>query len=544
MNVTLVLHGHLPWLRGHGTHPVGEEWLYQAWAECYLPLIDLLERVGGAGGRDVLSLGLTPVLAEQMDDPALMARFHSWLGRRLVDLEYTVSRYGASDRDRLRPVWADHWRRLTARLAQFEAGPRHTGLLAPLRDLADEGVIELLGGPATHPYLPLCDDEAVVRGQLRDGLDASAALLGRRPGGVWTPECAYRPRGRVADPTAPPLETRADGTPHLRRGERVLPGLEELWADAGATHMVLDGPTLARGAGAPERDWASTAGTSIPPGSPDAAVDRPVRVGESDLVAFGRNLAVSYAVWSPAGGYPSDPWYRDFFRTDFEGGFKSWRVTDRADLDKEPYDPLPARERAIVHADDFVARCRRHLADRDRDAVVVGAYDAELFGHWWHEGPLWLETVLRRLLDDPSLRPVSMAGYLRDHPPSARLTLPESSWGRGKGHAAWVAPATRGTWEALRRAEARFADLPDGPERTAAWRQLTLAQASDWPFQMARDESARYATQRVQGHLADFDAACRGQRLSELAERDSPGVTHHAPRAGHRAPSRSAPARW
>jgi len=530
-SVALVLHGHLPWVRGHGTHPMGEEWLYQAWLECYLPLIEVLQRVAAAGGRQVLTLSLSPVLAEQMADRELMVAFHGWLGRRLVDLEHTASRYGGADRERLRPVWAHHWRRLHHRLAQLEAGPLATGLAQPLAELADAGVIELLGGPATHPYLPLCDDEAVIRGQMADGLATTQRVLGRRPTGVWTPECGYRPRGGVADPGAPALGTHLDGTPRLARGEPELPGLEELWADAGATHLVMDGPTLARAAGAPERDWAATAGRPVPPGDPEATVDTPVRVGDSDVVAFGRNLAISYAVWSPVGGYPCDPWYRDFFATDLEGGFKSWRVTDRADPAKAPYDPLPAGERALAHADDFVGRCRAHLADRGDHAIVVAAYDAELFGHWWYEGPHWLETVLRRLLDDDALAPTSLAAHLRRHPPTTRLRLPESSWGRGKGHAAWVAPATRWAWQALRAAQARFAALAPGPARDVAWRQLTLAQASDWPFLINRDESARYATQRLWGHLADFDAACRGQRLAELAARDAPGGGHRPPAA-------------
>lgn len=529
MNVALVLHGHLPWVRGHGTHPMGEEWLYQAWLECYLPLIELLERVGSAGGRDVLTLGLSPVLAEQMDDPALLRNFHGWLGRRLVDLEHTVSRYAEPDRERLKPTWAHHWRQLSHRLAQLEAGLLHTGLARPLCDLADAGVIELLGGPATHPYLPLHDNEATIRGQMADGLATAERVLGRRPQGVWTPECGYRPRGPVGDPTVPPLETRADGTPHLRRGNRELPGLEELWAEAGATHLVLDGPTLARGAGAPERNWALAGGEDLPHDHPERVVDRPVRIGDSDLVAFGRNLAVSYVVWSPSGGYPTDPWYRDFFRTDLEGGFKSWRVTDRADLAKAPYDPLPARERAVAHAEDFVARCRRHLAGRGRDAVITGAFDAELVGHWWYEGPSWLETVLRRLLTDSELRPTTLAGHLERHPPATRLRLPESSWGRGKGHAAWVSADTRWLWQRLRAAEARLARLPAGPARDTAWRQLTLAQASDWPFLINRDESRQYAEERLRGHLDGVAAACRHTELAALTQLDDPHHRHHAP---------------
>lgn len=529
MNVALVLHSHLPWLRRNGTYPVGEEWLFQTWAECYLPLIELLERLAAAGGRDLLTLGVTPVLAEQLDDAYLLEEFHGWLGRRLVDLERTVSRYRGADRGRLGEVWRYHWRTLTHRLERFEARERHTGLATPLARLADAGVIELLGGPATHPYLPLMDDPGLLRAQVAAGLDTSTRLFGRRPAGVWSPECGYRPEGPVADPTAPPVAIDPGGTPRLARGARDLPGLEAFWDAAGVTHLVLDGPTLAMAAGAPPRAWADSGGRLEAPGGPLDVLDRPVLVGEGDVAAFGRNLSVSYSVWSPHGGYPADPAYRDFHAVDLDGGFKSWRVTDRARLDKEPYDPLPARERAVAHAGEFVRLLHHHLDARAPDAVAVAAYDTELFGHWWHEGPAWLETVLRLLVDDPRLRPVSLGAHLERHPPARRLRLPESSWGQGKGHGAWVQEHTRWVWETVRACERAFRALPpDAPGRDAAWRQLTLLQASDWPFMIVRDQAAGYAAERVRAHAERFAAACRGEDLSALAARDAPLPTQDA----------------
>jgi 1,4-alpha-glucan branching enzyme len=523
VNVAFVLHSHLPWLRRNGTYPVGEEWLFQSWSESYLPVLLALERLAGEGHRDLLTLGITPVLAEQMDDPYLLGEFHGWLGRRLVDLEYTVSRYGAPDRDRLGDVWTHHWRRQRDLLELVESRILATGLTAPFRALADAGVIELLGGPATHPYLALADDGAMIRGQIESGLAVHERAFGRRPSGVWTPECSYRPGGTVADPTLPPLAVAADGTPTLRRSSTVLPGLEEFWQEAGIDHFVLDGPTLARAAGAGDRDWAYSGGELVPPGGPLDVLDHPALVGDSDLAVFGRNLAVSYAVWNPHGGYPAHSDYRDFYAIDVEGGFKSWRVTDRERWEaKEPYDPEPARKRARVDAEDFVGLLRRHLEPRPHDALVVAAYDTELFGHWWYEGPVWLEAVLRGLAEDRELRSTTLRGHLDRHPPTRRLDLPESSWGWGKGHAAWVSERTRWIWQAVRDAEARFRQLPEGTVRDAAWRQLTLLQASDWPFMINRDQSAQYAEERVRAHLARFDQACRGESLDALADRDDP----------------------
>jgi 1,4-alpha-glucan branching enzyme len=501
MHVALVLHTHLPWLRRAGTHPVGEEWLFQAWSESYLPLLAVLERLAADGARDLLSVGVTPVLGEQLDDPYLLDEFEGWLARRLLDLQYTVSRYGASDRARLAGVWSHHWRHHTRLLEQFRARRRDGGLSAPLRALADAGVIELLGGPQTHPYLALMDDWALATAQIEGGLDDHAARFGRRPKGVWTPECGYRPAGDVGDPTRPTRGTDANGSPVLHRLDRDLPGVEAWWAAAGATHLVLDGPTLQRATG-------------------DGVPDHPVLIGDSPVAAFGRDLDVTYAVWNPTGGYPSDPAYRDFHTVDLEGGFKSWRVSGGAY--KEPYDPVHARERAVAHAEDFVALLRRHAVGRDPDAVVVAAYDTELFGHWWHEGPVWLETVLRRLVDDPALAPTTLAGYLDRHPARQRLDLPESSWGWRKGHASWVGDATRPMWRALRAAERRYKALPAGQRRDVAWRQLALAQASDWPFMTVRGGTAQYARERLSSHLERFEAACRGEDLDASTDRDGP----------------------
>ena len=544
MHVAIVLHSHLPWVRRHGAWPCGEEWLHQAVSESLLPVLDVLERLAGDGARDLVTLGITPVLAEQLEDPYLLGELHGWLGRRLHDLGLTTERAGPHDRAALRDVWAHHWRRQADLLARVEDRLLATGLVAPFAALRAAGVIELLGGPSTHPYLALFDDPGLIRAQLEDGLRTSARAFGARPRGLWAPECAYRPDGRVADPTSPPLEVAPDGTPTLRRGERLVPGLERAWQEAGVGHLVLDGPTLARAVGAPPRDWATAARDVPAPGGPLDVLDRPVRIGDSDVVAFGRNLPITYAVWSPTGGYPGDPWYRDFHSTDRDGGFKSWRVTDRDAHAKAPYDPDDAAARVAAHADDFVALLHRHAAGRPDDGIVVAAFDTELFGHWWYEGPAWLEAVLRRLRDDPVLRPTTLEGYLQRHPADRALHLPESSWGWGKGHASWATERTRWIWSALRDAEARFRVLPDGPARDAAWRQLALAQASDWPFLVARDGAAGYAAERVADHLARLDDACRGVGLDALADDDDPRRRHPAPPAARSAaPASGAPTR-
>ncbi|HWN27045.1 MAG TPA: 1,4-alpha-glucan branching protein, partial [Actinomycetospora sp.] len=179
----LVLHSHLPWLLRHGTWPVGEDWLYQAWAHSYLPVVEVLERLAARGQRDVLTLGVTPVLAAQLDHPPALRAFHTWLG------DWQLRAHEAHRTD---PALATREHRAAAHaLKMFERDWRH-GASPILRRLVDGDVIELLGGPATHPFAPLLPGR-VRRFLLDAGLRDTARRLGARPGGIWAPECGYAP---------------------------------------------------------------------------------------------------------------------------------------------------------------------------------------------------------------------------------------------------------------------------------------------------------------------------------------------------------------
>ncbi|QBI19055.1 DUF1957 domain-containing protein [Egibacter rhizosphaerae] len=546
MDVALVLHTHLPRLARNGAFPVGEQWLHEAVTESYLPVLEVLERLASAGHRDLATVGVTPVLAEQLADPYVIDELRGWTGRRLIDLQWTIGRYGATDRGRLHGAWRHEWRRWQRTHELVEGRVRRDGLVRPFATLAETGVIELLGGPATHPYLPLHADLDRARAQLADGLTAHRARFGLAARGMWPPELGYRPAGDVDDPARVAVGRQSDGSLRLPGKGVDLPGLEALWEEVGIDHVVLDGPTLAEGAGAAPRDWSRVGATLPAPGWSLDAVDGPVRIGTSDVLAFGRNLPVSYAVWSPVGGYPADPAYRDFHARDLEGGFKTWRVTGprfagddgRAAGGKEPYDPVAARERAIAHADEFLRLLRRYA--EGRDGIVVAAYDTELFGHWWHEGPVWLERVLRGLVDDPTLRPTSLAGHLGRGAAAPRLDLPESSWGAGKRHAAWATPETRDLWERVEDAQRAFAGVPGGRRREVCARQLELLEASDWPFMVSHGTTARYGRQRALTHHARFASALRGEALPELEHVDGPPVARAAGAAGSQ-PSSGSP---
>ncbi|HVV09904.1 glycoside hydrolase family 57 protein [Amycolatopsis sp.] len=457
----LVLHSHLPWLPHHGSWPVGEEWLYQAWAHSYLPVVDLLRRFADEGRRDVLTLGVTPVLAAQLDDPYALRTFHEWLGH------WQLRAMQASTLSGLGDLGALEHRTAMRATEDFETRWRH-GFSPILRSLVDSGTIELLGGPLTHPFQPLLDPR-IRAFALRGGLDDTELRIGRRPAGIWAPECGYEP------------------------------GMEDGYAAAGVQRFLVDGPSL--------RGDTSAART----------------IGSSDVVCFGRDLEVTYRVWSPKAGYPGHANYRDFHTWAHEVGLKPSRVTGKtvAPQDKAPYDPALAADTLSLHVKDFVetvvSRLRSLRERNGREGLVVAAYDTELFGHWWHEGPAWLEGILRAL-PEAGVRVTTLEGALAAGHLGSPVDLPASSWGSGKDWRVWDGEQVADMVADNASLQQRLLALPRSelrdPVRDMAVTEAMLALSSDWAFMVTKDSAADYARRRASVHTERFDALAAGRARS------------------------------
>jgi 1,4-alpha-glucan branching enzyme len=449
--LAIVLHAHLPWVANHGTWPVGEEWLHQAWATSYQRLVQLLRRRADRGHRGELTLGVTPILAAQWDDPRLVAAQRTWLGywqTRAVGMSI------ASDPDR-RTAGQREYAEATAMIDEFE---RHWGAggSAALRPLIDVGIIDVLGGPLTHTFTPLLP-ERLASASLSAGLDDARRRWGSRPTGAWIPECAWDP------------------------------GMETMLSSAGVDYVMLDGPSLLRSGATTSTAW---------------------RLGTSDVAVVGRDLDVTYRVWSPRRGYPGNRWYRDFHSFDHEWGFRTRRVTGhRVNAeDKAPYDPVEARVQVERDARDFVdvvARRLETLTSESTQPLVVAAFDAELFGHWWHEGPAWLERVLD-LMPEAGIELTTLAGAVAE--PVGAINPGPGSWGLGKDWHIWTDPreiADRQGALAKQSLEVLDATHPRTC-RSAAHdqliREVLLALSSDWAFMVSHDSASDYARHRFTTH--------------------------------------------
>ena len=512
----------------HGRWPHGSDWLNEATFECYLPLLETAHRLVADGLSPKWTVNISPVLAEQLASPEFqkeLSFYYDNVRRACAESREYFQREGRDEIVALTRYWEAFYERM------WELHRRIGGdIPGTFAELQRDGHIEIITCAATHGYLPLLSRDESIRMQLRTAVETHRRHFGVAPRGIWLPECAYRPRYEWTPPAG------------QHRGDRRLrPGIEELLAEVGLEYFIADAHLVA--AAAPVflyRDYLPRKQT-LDVGGPDVSRKAPLspyqpyrvasRGGKGSAVAFFRDPKTTLQVWSREHGYPGEYAYLEFHKKHFPGGLRFWRITDNSqDLGKKiVYDPALAGEKAQGHARHFVDLVKDTLqqAGAQRPAVVCSPYDAELFGHWWFEGPQWLDQVVRGMASAGVA--VSTLGEALDALPApATVALPEGSWGEGGDHRVWLNRDTEWTWDRVYSAEAEWAqDLKRmrhaaGDTRrvfTQATRELLLLTASDWQFLITTHAARDYAERRVAEHYADF------KRLSEMARTLAEGQT-------------------
>ena len=520
---TFVLHSHIPYCRGAGRWPHGEEWLHEAAAETYVPLLSALYDLRAEGVAFAATIGLTPVLVEQLRDPLVNQHFAEYLDQRI--------RAAASDGDRHRAAGttelaslADFYRARYSRvLSEYENRFRRD-LMAAFRELQDSCQVEIATSAATHGYLPLFERDSTVAAQVATGVAAYEGAFGRRPHAIWLPECAYRPpyvAGSGEDAYEKPgLEVFLD-----EQGLRVF-FTETQTVEAGRAIGKSAGDAIGLYGGTPRRS---------PPLVVHAEPGRHTtfeayRVGDANVAVLGRNAHTGLQVWSAEHGYPGDHRYREFHKKHERSGLQYWRITGAGvDLaDKDIYQPAEAAVQVEDHARHFVALVEQEIASyyraTGRYGIVVAAYDTELFGHWWFEGVDWLREVLRLLASSEVVDLVTASEFVELHPPEHAVALPESSWGQGGDHSTWLTAGTEWMWASIHLAERRMerivARYPHASGATSqvlaqAGRELLLLESSDWPFLATTGQARDYAVERFKGHEERF------RQLADVLEHGS-----------------------
>ena len=485
--LALVLHAHLPFVR----HPeynefLEEDWLFQAITETYIPLLQVYEGLVKDGVPFKITMSLTPSLLSMLSDPLLQARYLRFLDRSLELAHQEVAR--TRNQPEFHPLANMYQEKLRAAWDLF-CNQYHNNLIEAFKKFQDLGCLELITCAATHGYLPLMVNPHAVRAQIQVGVQTHIEHLGRPPSGIWLPECAYEP------------------------------GLEKHLREAGLRYFFLDNHGLLHATPRPKY------GVHAPLYCPNG------------MAVFGRDKETSQQVWSAETGYPGDYDYRDFYRDigfdlDYDTirpfiastgdrkmtGFKYYRITGKDD-NKEPYHPGRAMDKAAQHAEHFMFNREKqieHLAGlMDRPPIVVAPYDAELFGHWWWEGPQWIDYLMRKTAYDQNVfELITPSEYLERFPKNQVATPSASSWGYKGFHEHWMDEKNDWVYRHLHKAANRMVELAQkhehalGLERRAlnqAARELLLAQSSDWAFIMFAGTMVEYAVKRTKDHLHRFN---------------------------------------
>jgi len=497
----VVLHGHMPYVLRHGVWPHGEDWLYEAAAETYLRLLSVIDKCAFLNCRPRLTIGLTPILLEQLAHEHFKEGFRGYLDDRLDrcrDDRRQFEQTGQNHMAYLASQWEQFYRQLSEKFDDIDCN-----IPAAFAQQSHAGYVELLTSAATHGYMPLLLEDSSIRAQVRAGLSTSQRILGLRPQGMWLPEGAYRPAG--------------NWTPAIPWGNHTSRiGLEQLVGDEGVTHFFVDSHMLENN-------------------NPAASVHQPVWVkgqysNGSPVAAFVRDPHICRQVWCGFVGYPGDGVYLEFHKRHGQRrGLRYWKVTDRKSGlgEKDLYYPDDVPGKLHEHVQHFCSQVKRRLYDyhsqTGKKGVVVACFDAELFGHWWFEGPKFLEDVLLTLNADGDVDLCTSQEYLQSQPPEVWVSLAAGSWGEGGDHRVWSNHDMKWLWEMEYHCETEFGRLTYNlPWRNhsrlkdileKAGRELLLLQASDWPFVISRRQAPEYGAKRFIQHVTRFDI------LTDMAER-------------------------
>jgi 1,4-alpha-glucan branching enzyme len=512
--VSLVLHAHLPFVR-HPEHEefLEEDWLYEAITETYVPLLNVYEQLLQDGVDFRITMSITPPLAEMLADPLLQARYQHHL-ERLIELaeKETVRTRSTPEFNGAAHFYLDRFKTIHDTFV----GKYRGNILDGFRKVQDAGKLEIVTCCATHGFLPLMyTNPTAVRAQIQIARDSHARHFGRPPNGIWLAECGF------------------------------WPGHDKYLREAGIRFTFVDAHGILFGSPRPKY-----------------GVFAPV-ITRNGVAVFGRDLDSSKQVWSADEGYPGDFNYREFYRDlGFDAeydyikpyihpmgfrtntGIKYHRVTGKGlPLNaKQPYDPWKAMHTAELHAGNFLFNRERqveYLAGRiGKPPIILSPYDAELFGHWWFEGPDFLNHFLRKSANSDVIALTTPAEYLEHYPEHQIVEPTFSSWGDQGYASVWLDGCNDWIYRHLHEIADRMVDLATTYTRPAALvkralnqaaRELLLAQSSDWAFIIKTGTMVEYAVRRTRDHVTRFlklDADIRADTidqdwLSEVEWRDN-----------------------
>ena len=511
-----MLHSHLPYYRMAGMWPFGEENLYECMSETYVPLLNAISELYDEEGiKAKLTVGITPILAEQLNDEHLKNGFIEYLDSRIEAVSKDLERYPDPKVEHSQHLkylakyyfdWFNH-------IKDCFINKYNKDLISAFKKYQDLGCIEITTSGATHGFSPLLATDSNLNAQFKVGSDTTKRLFGKKAKGCWLPECAYRQGYEFVG---------KDGKKKWR------PAIEVTLQNNDIEYFFTESHVIEGGNSVGNRRVVGIYGNieyiPLPPRE-ETGYDTysAYWLPDAQVAVMGRNDRAGFQVWSAADGYPGDGCYREFHKKDDKSGMNYWRITSSTtDLgDKMLYDPVLAMNQVNSNSDHYTTLLydllKNYKAQKGKEGLIMVSFDTELYGHWWFEGVEFIKQVIRKLNNFiPEIERLTAGEYLEKHPPVDTIQIPESSWGQGGHFYVWLNHLTEWMWPIINGCEKRIIDIvskyekiPEDKLLHRALNQLArenlLLQSSDWPFLITTWQAKDYATERFEEHVARFE---------------------------------------
>lgn len=486
--LALVLHAHLPFIH----HPeydgyLEEEWFFEAISETYIPLLKMFKKLEEEKVDFKLTMTLTPSLLSMMDSELLKKRYIKYLKQRIelgiLELE-NVSNHPEEE------YLAKYYLKRFKDDLDFYVNEINLDLISEFKYFKEKGYLEIITCGATHGFLPIISlNEKAMRAQIKIGVDTYRKYFGENPKGIWLPECGYIPR------------------------------IDKYLKEFNIQYTIVE-----------------THGLMYANPFPIDGTFRPI-VSNEGIAFFARDLESSRQVWSSISGYPGDPNYRDFYRdlgydrpyeyikpflpssgVRVHTGYKYYRITGK-NQEKKLYNPKWAKDSAEKHSSHFMNERIKQIKKVSKytygKPIILSPYDAELYGHWWYEGPYFLYMLFKKMhYDQDIVQLTTPSMYLKENPKLQISTPASTTWGANGYNEVWLNQTND-------YAHKHLLHLADEMVNTARKykdekdklkirvlnqmvRELLLLQSSDWLFIITNGTMTSYAHKRIKEHTGRF----------------------------------------
>ena len=512
--VILHLHTHMPYVMNHDMWPHGTVWLSEVVCESYLPILEVIQDLHQEGIRPTLSFDFSPILLAQLSHSNALSIFTEYVKQQIEQSKKDLEKFSKIPDAVQNIPMGEFWKSFYEERLQTLHGMNDSSIIERLRIAEQDGLIEIMTCGLTHAYLPLLDFEQSTRMQIASSVKMHELYFAHKPRAIFLPECGYAPK---------------------LIGENGEYYLEDIILEQSINMIVLDQQHSMKYVDS-EHDVVRILPESLRPLS---QVRLQKTYKNQSLKVLIRHKSASDKVWSEKSGYPSHSAYLDFHKREFDSTLRYWKVTNHPEYTQEkyPYMMADAKKQAQIDAKEYVEYLEElalsYSEQVNETGVICLAFDTELFGHWWFEGPEFLSNFIREM-DRSDILSLKFPSEIQWNDSIHTVQCSAGSWGMNGTDETWKNASTMWLLDNIHDAEQRFEDrvhsidINDQLEKRImdqALRELLLMQASDWPFLITKNQASDYAKERFMQHqdyftslIAFFDLIKSGKVLTNDQE--------------------------